>query len=137
VAVCSLLFFTGVLFGYFVISPFAITFLANYDLPGAGSFQPTLSSYITYMVMLTLPVGIVFELPVLVYVLAKLGLVTPEFMKSYRRHAIVVIIVLSSIITPPDIASQILISLPLIALYQVSIGIARRVQKKQQALMKM
>lgn len=136
VAVCSLLFFVGVLFGYFVISPFAITFLANYDLPGAGSFQPTLSSYITYMVMLTLPVGIVFELPVLVYVLAKLGLVTAEFMKSYRKHAIIVIIVLSSIITPPDIASQVLISLPLIALYQFSIGIARRVQKKQEALMK-
>jgi len=136
VGVCSLLFFTGVLFGYFVISPFAITFLANYSLPGAGSFQPTLSSYLTYILMLTLPVGIVFELPVLVYVLAKLGLVTAEFMKEYRRHAIVVIIVLSSIITPPDIASQILISLPLVALYQFSIGIARRVQKKEQALMK-
>lgn len=136
VGVCSILFFTGVLFGYFVISPFAVTFLANYELPGVGGFQPTLGSYITYIVMLTLPVGIVFELPVLVYVLAKLGLVTAEFMKAYRRHAIVVIIVLSSIITPPDIASQILISLPLIALYQFSIGIARRVQKKEQALMK-
>ncbi len=137
VGVCSILFFIGVSFGYFVISPFAITFLANYDLPGAGSFQPTLSSYLNYMVMLTLPVGIVFELPVVVYVLAKLGLITAAFMRAYRKHAIVVIIVLASIITPPDVASQILISLPLILLYQISIGIARRVEKKEQALMKL
>lgn len=136
VGVCSLLFFLGVLFGYFVISPFAITFLANYDLPGAGEFQPTLSSFINYMVMLTLPVGIVFELPVLVYVLAKLGLITAAFMRSYRRHAIIVIIVLASIITPPDIASQILISLPLLLLYEISIRIAKRVEKKEKALMK-
>ncbi|MEZ4932719.1 MAG: twin-arginine translocase subunit TatC [Saprospiraceae bacterium] len=136
VAVCSLLFFMGVFFGYFIISPFAITFLANYDLPGAGSFQPALSSYLDYMVMLTLPVGLVFELPVLAYVLAKLGLITAEFMKSYRRHAIVLIIVLGSVITPPDVASQILISLPLILLYEVSIRIVKRVEKKEQALMK-
>ena len=136
VGVCSLLFFMGVAFGYFVISPFAVTFLANYNLPGAGQFQPTLSSFINYMVMLTLPVGIVFELPVLVYVLAKLGLVTAAFMRTYRKHAIVVIIVLASIITPPDIASQILISLPLVLLYEISIRIAKRVEKKEQALMK-
>ena len=136
VGVCSLLFFLGVMFGYFVISPFAITFLANYDLPGAGSFQPTLSSYLDYMVMLTLPVGLVFELPVIVYVLARLGLVTAAFMKSYRRHAIIVIIVIASVITPPDVASQILVSLPLLLLYQISIGIARRVEKKEKALMK-
>ena len=136
VGVCSLLFFMGVLFGYFVISPFAVTFLANYDLPGAGEFQPTLSSFINYMVMLTLPVGIVFELPVLVYVLAKLGLVTAEFMRSYRKHAIIVIIILASIITPPDIASQVLISFPLVLLYEISIRIAKRVEKKEQALMK-
>src|SRR5690606_782995 len=111
------------------------TFLANYELPGAGSFQPTLSSFLDYMVMLTLPVGIVFELPVIVYVLARLGLVTSAMMKSYRRHAIVVIIVIASVITPPDVASQILVSLPLLLLYQVSIGIARRVEKKEKALM--
>lgn len=136
VFICSLLFFMGVMFGYFVISPFAITFLANYELPGAGEFQPTLSSFISYMVMLTLPVGIIFELPVLVYVLARLGLVTAAFMKTYRRHSIVVIFVLASIISPPDVASQILISLPLLLLYEVSIRIAKRVEKKQQALMK-
>lgn len=136
VAICSLLFFMGVCFGYFIISPFAITFLANYDLPGAGAFQPSLSSFINYMVMLTLPVGMIFEMPVLVYVLARLGLITAEFMRTYRRHAIIVIIVLASIITPPDVASQILISFPLLLLYEISIRIAKRVEKKEQALMK-
>lgn len=136
VGVCSVLFFLGVMFGYFIVSPFAITFLANYDLPGAGSFQPALSSYIDYMVMLTLPVGIIFEMPVIVYVLAKLGLVTAEFMRSYRKHAIIVIIALSSVITPPDVASQILVSVPLVLLYQISIGIAKRVEKKEKALAK-
>ncbi|HFA51856.1 MAG TPA: twin-arginine translocase subunit TatC [Bacteroidetes bacterium] len=136
VAICSALFFIGVLFGYFIISPFAITFLANYNLPGAGSFQPAFGSYISYIVMLTLPVGIVFEMPVLVYVLAKLGLVTSALMRTYRKHAIVIIVVLASVITPPDVASQILISLPLLLLYQVSIGIAKRVEKKEMALTK-
>ena len=137
VGICSLLFFLGVLFGYFVIAPFAITFLANYQLPGAGDFQPTFSSYLEYMVMLTVPVGLVFELPVLAYVLARLGLLTAEFMRSYRKHAILVIIVLASIITPPDVASQVLICLPLILLYELSIRIVKRVEKKEQALMKM
>ncbi len=136
VGVCSLLFFIGILFGYFVISPFAITFLANYQLPGAGSFQPAFSSYLDYMVMLTVPVGLVFELPVLAFVLAKLGLLTADFMRSYRKHAIVVIIALASVITPPDVASQILISLPLILLYEISIRIVKRVEKKERALMK-
>lgn len=136
VGICSTLFLIGVLFGYYIISPFAITFLAGYELPGVVA-QPSLSSYISYMVMLTLPVGLVFELPVAVFVLARLGLVTASVMKIYRRHAYVVIIILASIITPPDVFSQILISVPLIFLYEVSISIAKRVEKKQMALMKM
>ncbi len=136
VGICSSLFLTGVLFGYFVISPFAITFLAGYELPGVVA-QPSLSSYISYIVMLTLPVGLVFELPVAVYVLTKLGLLTSSLMKTYRKHAFIVIIVVSSIITPPDVFSQILISLPLIVLYEVGITIARRVEKKETALAKL
>jgi len=131
VSICSSLFLLGVLFGYFVISPFAITFLAGYELPGVVA-QPSLSSYINYMVMLTLPVGLVFEMPVAVYVLTKLGLLTSGFMKSYRRHAFVIIVVVASIITPPDVFSQVLISLPLILLYEVSIRIAKRVEKKEE-----
>jgi sec-independent protein translocase protein TatC len=133
VAICSFLFLFGMCFGYFVISPFAISFLAGYNLPGVTPF-PALGSYINYMVMLTLPLGLVFELPVAAHVLAKLGIVSSTMMKSYRKHAVVIIIIVSSIITPPDIFSQILISVPLILLYEVSIVIARRVEKKQTAL---
>ncbi|HFA49293.1 MAG TPA: twin-arginine translocase subunit TatC [Bacteroidetes bacterium] len=135
VGVCSALFLFGVAFGYFIISPFAITFLAGYELPGVVA-QPSLGSYINYMVMLTLPVGLVFEMPVAVYVLTRLGLLTSDFMKTYRRHAYLIILVMASIITPPDVFSQILICVPLILLYEVSISISKKVEKKERALMK-
>lgn len=131
VAICSSLFLAGVFFGYFVIAPFAVTFLAGYELPGVVA-QPSLSSYISYLMMLTIPVGLVFELPVLVHVLTQLGLVSSSMMKSYRRHALVVIVILASVITPPDVFSQILIAVPLMLLYEVSINVAKRVEKKEQ-----
>ena len=135
VGICSALFLMGVLFGYYVVSPFAVSFLAGYNLPGVTPF-PSLGSYISYLVMLTMPTGLVFELPVAVYVLAKLGLVSSSFMKSYRRHAIVVIVILASIITPPDVFSQTLISIPLILLYELGIVIAKRVEKQEKSLAK-
>lgn len=131
VTVCSGLFLAGVLFGYYVISPFAITFLAGYQIEGVIA-TPSLSSYINYMTMFTLPVGIVFEMPVVVYFLSKIGLVTPEFMKTYRRHAIVIILIVAGVITPPDVVTQLLVSMPLFVLYEVSIVISRRVVKKQE-----
>jgi len=133
VAICSSLFLFGVCFGYFVISPFAISFLAGYNLPGVKPL-PSLGSYINYLVMLTLPVGLVFELPVAAHVLAQLGVVSSAMMKSYRRHAIVIIVIVAAVITPPDLFSQILVSVPLILLYEVSIVVARRVEKRQVAL---
>lgn len=131
VLICSLLFLSGVFFGYYIISPFAITFLGSYDL-GAVS-TTSLSSYVNYMTMFTLPVGIVFELPIVVYFLSKIGLVTPEFLKSYRRHAFVVILILAAVITPPDVVTQFLIGVPLYFLYEVSIVISKRVIAKQEA----
>lgn len=130
VSVCSFLFISGVLFGYFIIAPFAITFLVGYDL-GAIS-TPSLSSYVNYMTMFTLPVGVVFELPIVVYFLSKIGLVTPEFLKSYRKHAFVLILILAAVITPPDVVTQFLIGFPLYLLYEISIVISRRVVKKQE-----
>ena len=129
VFICSLLFITGVFFGYFIISPFAITFLVGYDL-GAIS-TPSLASYVDYMTMFTLPVGVVFELPVVVYFLTKIGLVTPSFLKSYRKHAFVLIIILAAIITPPDVVTQFLVGVPLYILYEISIVISKRVVAKQ------
>lgn len=129
VAITTTLFLLGVLFGYFVIAPFAVTFLAGYELPGVVA-QPSLDSYMGYLVMLTLPVGLVFELPVAVHVLTRLGVVDSAMLKNYRRHAIVIIVMIAAVITPPDVFSQILIAVPLILLYEVSIYVSRRVEKR-------
>jgi sec-independent protein translocase protein TatC len=129
VAVCSSLFLLGVLFGYFIVSPFAVTFLIGYNLPGVEA-QPALSSYLSYLMTLTLPVGIVFELPVLAYVLAKIGVISSGFLKQYRKHAIVVIVIVAAVITPPDVFSQALVCLPLLGLYELSIWVCKRVERE-------
>ncbi|MFT5832809.1 MAG: sec-independent protein translocase protein TatC [Cognaticolwellia sp.] len=131
VLICSLLFFTGVSFGYFVISPFAVNFLVGYQIADIAP-QVRLSSMVNYMVMFTAPAGLIFELPVVVYFLARVGLLTPEFMRQYRRHAIIGILGLSALITPPDIVTQFLIGIPLYILYEISIGIAARMSKRYQ-----
>lgn len=132
VAVCSFLFLAGVLFGYFVISPFAVNFLAGYTLPGVQN-SPTLSSFINYMIMFTAPAGLIFELPIVVYFLSKVGLVTPEVMRKYRRHAIIGTLLLAAVITPPDVVTQFLIGIPLFILYEMSIFVSARVQKQYEA----
>lgn len=128
VAICSALFLLGVLFGYYIISPFAVNFLAGYQIPGVQN-TPTISSLINYMIMFTLPAGLIFELPIIVYFLSKIGLVTPEGMKAYRRHSIIGILMLAAIITPPDVVTQFLIGIPLYFLYEVSILVSARVQR--------
>ncbi|MCB0546347.1 MAG: twin-arginine translocase subunit TatC [Phaeodactylibacter sp.] len=131
VAICSSLFLIGVLFGYYIISPFAINFLAGYDVPGVQN-TPTISSFINYMIMFTAPAGLIFELPIIVYFLSKVGLVTPEGMKQYRRHSIVGILILAAMITPPDVVTQFLIGIPLYVLYEVSIVVSARVNKENE-----
>ena len=128
---CSSLFITGVLFGYFVIAAFAVTFLSKYEVSPDILNTTTLTSLVNWMTMVTIPVGILFELPVVVYFLAKLGLVTAAAMKGYRKHAVVVILILAAIITPPDVITQFLIGLPLYVLFEVSIVIAARIEKKE------
>ena len=128
--ICSALFMTGVLFGYFVISPFAVSFLSSYSVSTEIANTTTLTSFVSYMTMFTIPTGIVFELPVVIYFLSKIGIVTPDFLRSYRRHAIVIIFVSASIITPPDVITQFLIAIPLIILYEISIVISKRQQKE-------
>ena len=133
VIISTLLFVVGVLFGYYVVAPLAITFLAGYTIEGVAA-QPTLSSYVDSMVMFTLPIGLVFELPVIVYFLAKIGLLTADFMKKYRKHAVVVLLIIAAVVTPsPDIASQLLVFIPLYALYEASIFVAKKVQRELEA----
>lgn len=132
VAICSALFLSGVAFGYFVIAPFSINFLAAYTLEGL-EVSPTLDSYVTYMTMFTLPTGLIFEMPIVAYFLAKVGLVGKASLRAYRRHAIVAIVILAAIITPPDVVSQTLVSIPLLILYEFSIVVVGRVQRQREA----
>lgn len=132
VLVCSFLFLFGVLFGYFIITPFSLNFLGSYHVSEQVANNINLGSYISVISMISLSAGIIFELPVVSYLLSKLGILTPGVMIKYRKHAIVIILFLSAMITPPDMASQIIISIPILFLYEISIKISRRVNKKLQ-----
>jgi sec-independent protein translocase protein TatC len=127
----SILFLTGVLFGYFIIAPLSIHFLSSYTVSEQVSNQIFLRSYIGTITSISLASGVIFELPIVIYFLSRIGLVTPVFLKKYRRHSIVVILILAAIITPPDIFSQVLVCLPLLVLYEISIFISRRVERRR------
>jgi len=129
----SLLFIMGVLFGYYIIAPLSVNFLGNYKVSESVISAPTLRSYVQTITSVVLAAGIVFQLPILVYFLSKVGLVTPGFLKKYRRHSIIVIVTLSAIITPPDVFSQVLVAMPLMVLYEVGILISRRIVKQKDA----
>lgn len=126
----SMLFTIGILFGYYFVAPLSVQFLGNYTVSDQVNNQITLQSFISTVTTVTLVCGLVFQLPLIVFFLSKLGLLTPEFMKKYRKHAIVVTLVLSAIITPPDISSQVLLTIPLLILYEFSIYISKVVVKK-------
>lgn len=125
----SLLFFLGVLFAYFIVAPFTINFFANYKLSPDINNIITMSNYYDTLNELILGIGLVFELPVLVYFLSKVGVITPELMRSKRSYAILIIFVLSAVITPPDWFSIFLVAVPLLLLYQLSISISARAVK--------
>lgn len=132
IIICSFLFFTGVLFGYYIVTPLSINFLANYSISEVVDNQIDISSYISLIRSAALASGLVFELPIIIYFLTKIGLVTPQFLKTYRKYALVIVLILSAIITPPDIASQVIVAIPILILYQVSIYISSLVIKNQQ-----
>lgn len=132
VLVCSSLFLLGVMFGYFIIAPFSISFLAGYTLEGL-QVAPTLDSYVTYMTMFTIPTGLIFQMPVVAFFLTRIGILGAQFLRSYRRHAIVVILIIAAIITPPDVMSQTLVAVPLYMLYEISIIVVAREQRRRAA----
>lgn len=121
---CTTLFLTGVLFGYFILAPFSIAFLASYNVSDSVESSASLGSYVDAMTMYTMATGAVFEMPLVVYFLAKLGIMGPKFMRTYRRHAVVVIAIIAAIITPPDVTSMLVVTFPLMLLYEASIYIA-------------
>lgn len=129
--VASLLFFIGVLFGYYVVTPLSINFLSNYQVSSEVFNDFDLSSYIGLVRACALSGGLIFELPIIIYFLTKIGLVTPEYLRKYRKFALVIVLIISAIITPPDIASQIIVTIPIVILYEISIFISKAVIKNQ------
>jgi sec-independent protein translocase protein TatC len=135
VAAVSVLFFCGVMFGFYVIAPWMVYFLANYSISDMVINEFDITSYVSTVVMLVFGSGLLFQLPVVIYFLTKVGIVTPEFLRKYRKHSIIIILIVAAIVTPPDPLSQMLITIPLYLLFEISIlissGVARRKAKEE------
>ncbi|KIX19768.1 preprotein translocase subunit TatC [Flavobacterium sp. 316] len=131
IIVSSLLFFIGVLFGYYVIAPLSVQFFASYIVSAEINNSIDITSYISLMKTSAVASGLLFELPIIIYFLTKLGLVTPSSLRKYRKYTLVIVLVLSAIITPPDVISQIIVAIPIMILYEISILISAAVMKKE------
>jgi len=131
IVVASFLFFLGVLFGYYVVTPLSINFLGTYQVSPDVFNDFDLSSYIGLVRACALSSGLIFELPIVIYFLTKIGVVTPQFLRKYRKMALIIVLIVSAVITPPDIASQVIVTIPVIILYEISIIISARIIKKQ------
>lgn len=130
--IMSGLFLIGVLFSYYFMVPWTLNFLGTYQVSGNVENQISLSSYVSTVTSVILSVGVVFELPVVVYILAKLGIMPASFLRKNRKYAFVLILILAAIITPPDVFSQIIVTIPLYSLYEISILVAKRVSPKEE-----
>lgn len=134
IVIATFLLTLGLLFSYYIIAPMSVYFFYNYQITDliVNNFQ--FDSYIGLITNTLLGVSLVFELPLLVFFLTKFGLITPEFLKTYRKHALVLVLIVSAIITPPDVASQIIVAIPILILYEISIWVSRVIVKKQTQL---
>lgn len=130
--ISSVLFFLGVLFGYYLITPLSINFLGKYQVSEKVLNEFDIGSYIALVRSSVIACGLIFELPIVIYFLTKIGLVTPPFLRKYRKFALVIVLIISAIITPPDILSQIIVAIPVLILYEISIMISRIVTKKEE-----
>jgi sec-independent protein translocase protein TatC len=127
----SLLFFIGVGFGYFFLTPYAFNFFASFSLSVQIDNKPTVADYLDLLLTFTLGCGLAFQLPIVLYFLGKIGVVSASFLKKYFRHAIVIIVIVAAIITPPDGLTQIIVATPLILLYWLSIALVAKVNKEK------
>jgi len=134
--ISSILFFLGVLFGYYLVTPLSINFLGKYQVSDDVFNDFDLSSYIALVRASVLASGLIFELPIVIYFLTKVGVLTPGFLRKYRKYALVIVLIFSAIITPPDIVSQIIVAIPVLILYEVSILISRIVYRKEAKILK-
>ncbi|MBC2840007.1 twin-arginine translocase subunit TatC [Robiginitalea sp. SC105] len=131
ILVASALFFMGVLFGYYVVAPLSINFLGTYQVSKEVLNEIDISSFISTVRAAVIACGLMFELPIIIYFLTRVGLVTPEVLRKYRKIALVIVLIVSAVITPPDVASQIIVAVPVLVLYQISIYISSVVLKRQ------
>lgn len=129
----SMLFFLGIAFGYFVVSPMCVQFFGSYQMSKNIENIFTINSYMSTILSTIFYSGLLFLLPVVVYLFTKLGIVTPAFLRKYRKHSIVGVLILSAVITPPDMISQIIVSIPILMLYEIGILVSARVEKKRRA----
>ena len=125
----SILFFTGILFGYFVIAPLTVQFFGAYKISGQIENIFTISSYMSMILSTVFYSGLLFLLPVVAYIFTRLGIITPSFLRKYRKHAIVGVLILAAAITPPDVISQIIVAIPIVILYEIGIIVSARVEK--------
>jgi sec-independent protein translocase protein TatC len=128
----SLLFFIGVLFGYYVIVPMSVNFVATFSVSDVVKNEFNLESYISMIKTSVIAGGLFFELPIIIYLLTKLGLVTPTFLQNTRKYAVVIVLIISAIVTPPDVVSQITVAVPMLLIYEISILISKFVVKRQE-----
>ena len=129
--IASFLFFLGVLFGYFVVVPMSVNFFATFKVSDVVQNQFSFDSYIGMIKTSVLASGLFFELPIIIYFLTKLGLVTPKFLRNYWRYAVVIILIVAAIVTPPDVVSQLIVAIPMLVIYEISIFISAIVYKGQ------
>jgi sec-independent protein translocase protein TatC len=127
----SILFFTGILFGYFIVAPLSVQFFGAFQITDKIKNDFTISSYMSTILSTVFYTGLFFLLPVVTYLLVKIGLFTPEFLVKYRKHAVVVILILAAVITPPDVISQVIVTIPIYLLFEISVLVAKRVAKNQ------
>lgn len=127
----SLLFFTGIFFGYYMISPLCVQFFGGYKLTDEIQNNFTISSYMSMITTSTFLSGLFFELPVVMYLLTKLGILSSRVLKKYRKHALVVILILSALITPPDVISQLLVTIPIYLLFELGVLVTSKVEKQK------
>ncbi|MEY4125833.1 MAG: hypothetical protein RL737_22 [Bacteroidota bacterium] len=130
----SLCFFSGVFFGYFVVAPLTVQFFGSFQISPEIENNFTVGSYMGTVISTVFYTGILFLLPIVSFILTKIGLIGPEFLKKYRRHAIVVILIISAVITPPDMLSQIIVSIPIIVLYEIGIVVSTRTSKNKNTI---
>jgi sec-independent protein translocase protein TatC len=129
--IASILFFIGVLFGYFVIVPMSVNFFATFSISSVIKNEFNIDSYISLIKTSVIACGLFFELPIIIYFLTKLGLVTPMFLRKYWRYAVIIILIVAAIVTPPDVVSQIIVTVPMLLIYEISILLSKLVYNKK------